>query len=77
MAKVPPHAVLLMVTGHAVPAGSSRLYEDPDVDEYSTMDDVGYRRRSIHNQQEFIMSQLDYLRVRPAARLCCWCCPCC
>lgn len=45
-------------------AGSSRLYEDPDVDEYGTMDDVGYVRRSITNQQDFIMSQLDFLRVR-------------
>jgi hypothetical protein len=44
-------------------AGSSRLYEDPDVDEYGSMDDVGYVRRSITNQQDFIMSQLDFLRV--------------
>lgn len=44
-------------------AGSSRLYEDPDVDEYGSMEDVGYNRRSISNQQEFIMSQLDFLRV--------------
>ena len=47
-------------------AGSSRLYEDPDVDEYSSMEDVGYVRRSITNQQEFIMSQLDFLRVSTA-----------
>jgi hypothetical protein len=45
------------------PAGSSRLYEDPDVDEYGGMDDVGYVRRSITNQQDFVMSQLDFLRV--------------
>lgn len=48
------------------PAGSSRLYEDPDVDEYGGMDDVGYMRRSITNQQDFVMSQLDFLRVSPA-----------
>jgi hypothetical protein len=45
-------------------AGSARLYEDPDVDEYGSMEDVGYLRRSITNQQDFIMSQLDFLRVR-------------
>lgn len=48
------------------PAGSSRLYEDPDVDEYGGMDDVGYMRRSITNQQDFVMSQLDFLRVSSA-----------
>jgi hypothetical protein len=53
-------------------SGSTRLYEDPDVDEYSTMDDVGYLRRSVTNQQEFIMSQLDFLRVcAPTQLLCC------
>lgn len=57
---------------YAVP-GSTRLYEDPDVDEYSTMDDVGYLRRSVTNQQEFIMSQLDFLRVCAPTQLCAAC----
>lgn len=52
-----------MLSCAGVSAGSSRLYEDPDVDEYSSMEDLGYARRSIPNQQEFIMSQLDFLRV--------------
>lgn len=31
------------------------------------MEDVGYVRRSVSNQQEFIMSQLDFLRVCTAS----------
>jgi hypothetical protein len=34
------------------------------VDEYSSLEDVGYVRRSVPNQQEFIMHQLDTLQVR-------------
>lgn len=45
-----------------VAAGSSRLYEDPDIDEYESMDDLGYNRRTVHNQQDFIMHQLDLLQ---------------
>lgn len=41
--------------------GSSRLYEDPDIDEYDSMDDLGYVRRPVHNQQDFITYQLDLL----------------
>ncbi len=37
------------------------------------MDDVGYLRRSINNQQEFIISQLDFLRVRVSASITPWC----
>jgi len=58
-----------MLSCAGVFAGSSRLYEDPDVDEYSSMEDLGYARRSIPNQQEFIMSQLDFLRVSMAASI--------
>ena len=39
-------------------AGSSRLYEDPDIDEYEGMDDCGYIRRPISRQQDFIRYQL-------------------
>ncbi|KAF8057645.1 FUM1 [Scenedesmus sp. PABB004] len=42
-------------------SGSSRLYEDPDVDEYEGMEDLGYVRRSVPNQQDFILHQLDLL----------------
>ncbi|WIA42780.1 hypothetical protein OEZ86_008720 [Tetradesmus obliquus] len=43
-------------------SGSTRLYEDPDVDEYEGMDDIGYVRRLVPHQQEFIMRQLDLLQ---------------
>jgi hypothetical protein len=36
------------------------------VDEYSSMDDTGYIRRSITNQQDFAVSELDFLRVSTA-----------
>jgi hypothetical protein len=39
--------------------GSTRLYEDPDVDEYDNMDDLGYTRRAICDQQDFILHHLD------------------
>eukprot|EP00775_Hariotina_reticulata_P002224 gene2224-2537_t len=40
-------------------SGSTRLYEDPDVDEYDNMDDLGYVRRTICDQQDFILHHLD------------------
>jgi hypothetical protein len=62
------HLITVQVLLH-VCAGSSRLYEDPDVDEYSSMDDTGYIRRSITNQQDFVVSELDFLRVSTASLL--------
>jgi hypothetical protein len=64
----PVHIIMLPFTSALVPnimpfcTGSTRLYEDPDVDEYEGMDDVGYVRRLVPHQQEFIMRQLDLLQ---------------
>lgn len=45
-------------------AGSARLYEDPDVDEYDGADDPGYWRRGIPNQDEFVANCLERVTVR-------------
>eukprot|EP00879_Flechtneria_rotunda_P007739 GHRR01008112.1.p1 GENE.GHRR01008112.1~~GHRR01008112.1.p1 ORF type:complete len:967 (+),score=418.47 GHRR01008112.1:837-3737(+) len=40
-------------------SGSQRLYEDPDIDEYNCMEDVGYIRQPVPHQHEFVLRQLD------------------
>ncbi|KIY98552.1 Dual specificity protein kinase pom1 [Monoraphidium neglectum] len=40
-------------------SGSTRLYEDPDVDEYEGYDDVGYWRREVSRQDEFAAQHLE------------------
>lgn len=42
-----------------LPTGSTRLYEDPDIDEYDAPDDVGYWRREISCQDEFVAHHLE------------------
>lgn len=56
------------------PPGSTRLYEDPDIDEYEGYDDVGYWRREVPRQDEFIALHLERGTVRRAAHaaLCIW-----
>jgi hypothetical protein len=44
--------------------GSTRLYEDPDVDEYEGYDDVGYWRREVSRQDEFAAQHLERGQVR-------------
>ncbi len=50
-----------------MPLGSQRHYEAPDLDEYDGMDDVGYVRRYIPRQQEFILHQLDTREDEPSS----------
>jgi hypothetical protein len=45
-------------------AGSVRLYEDPDIDEYEGPDDAGYWRRDVLRQDEFAALHLERPRVR-------------
>ncbi|GBF94468.1 hypothetical protein Rsub_07002 [Raphidocelis subcapitata] len=40
-------------------SGSTRLYEDPDIDEYDGIDDVGYWRREVARQDEFVARELE------------------
>jgi hypothetical protein len=50
-------------------AGSTRLYEDPDIDEYDGADDAGYWRREVARQDEFVAVHLERLAtVRPRRR---------
>jgi len=60
---VNPHAHAHCAS-HRQHAGSTRLYEDPDVDEYEGLDDVGYWRREVVRQDEFVAQHLERVTVR-------------
>ena len=48
-------------------AGSQRHHEDPELDEYEGMDDVGYILRSISGQQDFLQHVSLLLRHAAAS----------
>lgn len=70
----PPHTPPAAPTPtRRAPPGSTRLYEDPDIDEYDGFDDAGYWRREVPRQDEFIATQLERVKVRTAGGGCRFC----